>query len=359
MATRAEPAIPIVDLRRWKADAGERARLVDEVRETCHEVGFLVLTHHGIEPAFLDAMFALMERLFALPDEHKARVDKRQSRHFRGWEAVASERTNNRPDIREQVDLWSEHRARPADIEPSYLRLLGPNQWFAEEVLPGYRAHLEEWFRRCEALAGEMMTILSLGLGLDAQHLNDLFRGECMSLTKLIHYPPTPPGGAGVNAHHDAGFLTLLAPGATPGLEIEDAAGVWVPVPAVPGSFVMNLGEMLQGLTGNYFVATPHRVVTRETRYSAGYFHGPSLDTALRPLPLDPAYTAAVDASPRHRDAGFMGRKEENEAGVGDMQSTHRPAVYGEQLWNYFARSYPAIMSAHYPEPGVDGERPR
>ncbi len=45
-----------------------------------------------------------------------------------------------------------------------------------------------------------------------------------------------------------------------------------------------------------------------------------------------------------------MARKEETEAGVGDMQSRYRATVYGEQLWNYFARSYPGIMAAHYPD---------
>ena len=40
--------------------------------------------------------------------------------------------------------------------------------------------------------------------------------------------------------------------------------------------------------------------------------------------------------------------KEETEAGVGDMASHHKPAVYGEQLWNYFSRSYPDNVSKHY-----------
>ena len=49
----------------------------------------------------------------------------------------------------------------------------------------------------------------------------------------------------------------------------------------------MNLGEILQAMTGNYFVATTHRVITDAERYSSGYFHGPDLRTPLDPLPLD------------------------------------------------------------------------
>ena len=154
----------------------------------------------------------------------------------------------------------------------------------------------------------DCLAILSTGLGLPADHLSDYFGDEPMSLTKLISYPPTPAGQAGVNAHHDTGFLTVLAAGTTPGLQVENTNGAWIDVPLVPDSFVINLGEMLQAITGNYFVATPHRVITSEPRLSAGYFHGPSLDTRLDPLPLDGRFADAVAASPRHRSAGFMAR---------------------------------------------------
>ena len=40
-------------------------------------------------------------------------------------------------------------------------------------------------------------------------------------------------------------------------------------------------------MTGNYFVATTHRVVASEERYSSAYFHGPGLTTPLAALPLD------------------------------------------------------------------------
>lgn len=336
--------IPVVDLAAIDSDAS----LVDDVREICHQVGFFVVVDHGVDPALVDETFAMMRRFFALAERDKQLIDKRASRHFRGWEPVGAESTNNRPDIREQIDLWSEWPARAVDVEPPYLRLLGPNQWLPDEVLPGHRELIERWFRELGALADRLLAVLSAGLGLGSDHLSNWFGDETMSLTKLISYPPTPAGHAGVNAHHDTGFLTVLAAGETPGLQVENTAGEWIDVPVVPESFVINLGEMLQAITGNYFVATPHRVITNEPRLSAGYFHGPSLDTRLDKLPLDPRFAAEVAASPRHRDAGFMAARDETDAGVGDMQSRHRPVTYGEQLWNYFLRSYPANVARHY-----------
>ena len=54
-------------------------------------------------------------------------------------------------------------------------------------------------------------------------------------------------------------------------------------------------------------------------------------------------------ACDRHVGAGSVAQRAETEAGVADMASDHRPDTYGEQLWNYFARSYPELMERHYP----------
>ncbi len=342
--------IPVVDLSPMGGSADERVVLAAELRDICHHVGFFLAVNHGIEPSFIDDIFRQMRQLFALPLDDKQRIDKRLSPHFRGWEAVGAESTNNRPDMREQVDLWSEWPRRElAETDPAYLHLYGPNQWLPEDVLAGQRPLLGEWFERMGSLADQILGLLSLGLGFGDDHLVEYFGDQPMSLTKLISYPETPPGHAGVNAHHDAGFLTVLAPGETPGLQVQNPVGDWIDVPIVAGSLVINLGEMLQGISGQYFVATPHRVITAEPRLSAAYFHGPSLDAELDPWPLDQRFVDAVAASPRHAQAGFMAARAETEAGVGDMQSRHRPSTYGEQLWNYFARSYPDNMARHYP----------
>jgi hypothetical protein len=112
---------------------------------------------------------------------------------------------------------------------------------------------------------------------------------------------------------------------------------------------VVNLGEMLQSRTGNYLVATRHRVVAATHRYSAAYFHGPDLRASLAPLELDRGFVDAVAASPRHRDAGFMTRRAELLAGAPGVSGA-APPVYGEQLWNYYVRSYPAMVREHHPD---------
>ncbi len=344
MATR----IPTIDLGRLRGTATEQQALADELTAVYHDIGFAVLVNHGLPAGYLDRVFAMMADFFALSDDEKLLIDKRESRHFRGWEAVGTEFTNNRPDIREQIDIWSELPALADDVEPEYLRLLGPNQWMPNDVLGGQRELTLDWFQRLGTLADDVLRLFAMGLGLEPDHFGAAFGDDSMSLTKFINYPPTPKGAAGVNAHHDTGFVTLLAAGSTPGLQVLDPTGDWIDVPTVPDSFVLNIGEMLQAMTGNYLVATGHRVITSAPRMSAAYFHGPSLGTTLAPMDLDQRFVDSVAASERHRSAGYMATKEQTDAGVGDMASDVHTDTYGAQLWNYFSRSYPDMMRRHY-----------
>ena len=340
-------SIPVVDLSGINS-AADRDALAERLCTVCHEVGFAIVDHHGLDASVIDDVFDLMKRFFALDDGAKALIDKGRSPQFRGWETVGSEFTNNRVDVREQIDLWSEWPMAESTTDRPVSRLLGPNQWMPDDILPGHRDVTMRWMSELGRLADRILELLAIGLGLDSAFFSTLFGDQPMSLTKMIHYPPTPDGGAGVNAHHDTGFLTLLAPGPTAGLQVLDPRGEWVAVPSIPGTLVMNLGEMLQAMTGNYFVATPHRVVTTADRMSAAYFHGPSLDTELRPIPMNQRFLDAVSASERHRTAGFMASAEQTAAGIGDMASATRANTYGEQLWNYFSRSYPDNMARHH-----------
>jgi isopenicillin N synthase-like dioxygenase len=341
--------IPIVSLRDWTAPGADRTAFADQLRSICHEIGFFQLVDHDVDPRFLDEYFASMRRFFELPEAVKGRIDKVRSPWFRGWERVGAELTDHRVDHREQVDIWTELDPQPRATRPLYLRLEGPNQWLDEATLPGFRSVIERFQDEMAAIADQLLAAMCVGLGLAPDHLESLFGGRRMSLVKLIHYPPTPIGEAGVNAHHDTGFVTLLWQHGVGGLQVLNQRGDWIDVPAVDGAVVVNLGEMLQGMTGNYFVATTHRVVTAGERYSSGYFHGPALATPLRPLPLERRFADAVATSERHRTAGFMARRSELLAGVRGTASTSAD-TYGQQLWNYFSRSYPELVQRHHPD---------
>ena len=349
MSLAAFTAIPEVDLRRWHGDDADRAALAAEVREICHEIGFFQLVGHGVPDDFRARYFDLLQRFFALPEDVKAQIDKVRSPHFRGWERVGAELTDNKTDYREQLDVSTENPPYPADALPPYLRLDGPNQWLPDDVLPGFRAAVGELFdalqrRRLRADGGavgrarprarppprRVRRAPAVAHQADQLPADPTRRGRRQRPPR--HRVPDPADAA----------RRRRAAGPQPGRR-------WIDVPPRDDAFVVNLGEMLQRMTGNYFVATTHRVVATEARVSSGYFHGPDLRTPLDPLPLAAELAAAVAASPRHAGAGFMAKRSELLAGQGGTSSTSAD-VYGQQLWNYYLRSYPDNVRAHYPD---------
>ena len=376
--------IPILNISaRTSNTVADRKILGDQLAHILHHVAFVIITNHGISSDLIQKVFAQSSHFCELPLEEKQRLHKGQSRHFRGWEPVGAESTNGRSDWREQIDLWTEHKQAPSHSpsqeqgdtnenqrkEPIYHSLLGPNQWPTEEMAPGFRPILTEWYNSMQELGDSLMGLFALGLGLEEERFADLFGAseERMSLVKLIRYPATPAGSFGVHAHHDTGFLTILAAGVTPGLQVQKIStsqkndgeiaapdtrgGEWMDVPIIPDSFVVNVGEALQHMTGNYFVATPHRVRATSARLSCGYFHGPSLDTPLAMLnDLPRPIHEAVQASPYHSKAGFMTQEGTgNDDGQYEAYNPERsPETWGAQIWNYLSRSYPEIMSKHY-----------
>jgi isopenicillin N synthase-like dioxygenase len=342
-------SIPIISLAHDAGSPAERQAFAEALCTVCHEVGFLVLVDHGIDDEFLDRYFAMLKSFFALDESVKATIDKRYSPHLRGWERVGAELTDNRVDYREQLDVSTEHPAHSIDVDPRFLRLDGPNQWLPDDVLPGFRATVDEFIRRTGAIADRLMSALARGVGLADDHFQVLFGERPTSLVKLISYPATPPGEAGVNAHHDAGFLTVLVQHGVGGLQAQNPDGEWIDVEPQRGALVINLGEMLQSMTGNYFVATTHRVIATQPRFSSAYFHGPDLRTSLAPVTLDQRFVDAVAASPRHASAGFMAKRDELLSGQGGTAS-EGASTFGQQLWNYYCRSYPDNIRAHHPD---------
>ena len=156
--------IPVVSMANWRAGGAQRRDFAADVVEACHQTGFLLLVDHGVSEDLIKRYFNALQMFFALPTQTKALMAKSKSRHFRGWEAIGAELTNNQVDYREQIDLSAEHSPRPADVAPAYLRLDGPNQWLPEEVLPGFREVVTEYFDTMVALANELMGVIAVGL---------------------------------------------------------------------------------------------------------------------------------------------------------------------------------------------------
>ena len=134
--------------------------------------------------------------------------------------------------------------------------------------------------------------------------------------------------GAGV--HTDYGNLTLLATDDVGGLEVRTRAGELDRGAALPGAFVVNIGDCLMRWTNDVYVSTPHRVVNRSgrERYSIAFFFDPNpRPRSLRSPLASPRASAPASADPRRRLSQVPPRREQARRDVERAASARRAAT--------------------------------
>ena len=297
--------IPLLDLRRFGAGDAQSAAFLTELRAAAHDVGFFYITGHGMDVQLQRDLMESAQRFFSLPDRDKLAIEMVHSPHFRGYNRVAAELTRGRPDWREQLDFGAERPALARGSSPAWARLQGPNQWPA--ALPELQGIVARWQSAAMEVLVRMLRALALTLGQPAEAFEPLYSGDPHYTTKLIRYPSLAQArddegngardggiGQGVGAHKDSELITLLLQDDNAGLQVETSQG-WVDVLPRAGTFVVNIGELLELASDGYLRATLHRVVTPTvgvSRTSAAFFLGARLDAIVPLLPLPSALAA-------------------------------------------------------------------
>ncbi len=125
----------------------------------------------------------------------------------------------------------------------------------------------------------------------------DHYLTDSLSTLRLLHYPPAPPSRQQeliCTPHTDSGILTLLHQDPTGGLEVRNSEGEWIPAPYVPGSMVVNIGDLMAKVSGGRWVATFHRVRSAKRegemikgRYSVPFFFEPGLNCVVKSVEGD------------------------------------------------------------------------
>ena len=262
------------------------------MRHAVRDVGFFYLTGHGIPQRLIDNVLQVSRRFFALPEADKLKIEMVNSPHFRGYNRVGQERTQGQRDWREQVDIGSEAPALPRNKGlPGWSRLQGPNQW--PSALPELKPLLLEWQDELTRLSTRLLQAFAIVLEQGEDVFESIYSGTPNHLIKIIRYPGRDATGSeqGVGAHKDSGFLTLLLQERQKGLEVEGGDGRWIEAEPRAGTFVVNVGELLEMATDGYLKATVHRVVTPPAgadRLSVAFFLGAPFDAEIPVLDLAP-----------------------------------------------------------------------
>jgi isopenicillin N synthase-like dioxygenase len=327
-------SLPILDLSRLDAGADAAAEFRAELRQVTHDVGFFYLVGHGVDQDMIDELLSVSRRFFELSAEQKLAIENVHSPQFRGYTRVGGERTHGDVDWREQIDIGVERPAvdRAAGV-PDYWRLEGPNLW--PDALPELEDVAIRWNDRLSAVALRLMRAWALSLGAPENVFDVAFASKPFNLTKIVRYPgeSDPEPKQGVGAHRDGGVLTLLLiePGKD-GLQVEHD-GDWIDAPAMPGAFVVNIGEMLELATDGYLKATLHRVISPRIgsdRISIPFFYNPALDTVIPRLELDSELAA--------------------EARGLSVDPNNSPILetYGDNALRYRLRAHPNVAEIHH-----------
>ena len=320
--------LPVIDVGPLVAgdDDPAVARALDAA---ARDLGFFYVVGHGVDPAELERLERSGRALFALPEAAKERIAMRQAgRAWRGWFPLGGELTSGRPDGKEGCYFGAELGPDDPRVRRG-LPLHGANLFPAE--LPELRTAVLDHLDSLTAVGQAVLRGMALGLGLPAGWFTEHLTADPLLLFRIFRYPPQPEpvDGWGVAEHTDYGLLTLLLQDEAGGLEVRTPDG-WVPAPPEPGSFVCNLGDMLERLTGGRYRSTPHRVrnTSGTDRISFPFFLDPGWDTEVVPLPLDITGPAGP-APPRWDDA--------------DVTALPPGTTYGEYLMAKVGKVFPDL----------------
>jgi isopenicillin N synthase-like dioxygenase len=291
--TSAPTQIPVIDISPLAdGSAAGRAEVARQLRETFSRIGFLIITGHGVPQPLIDRTFAEARRFHALPMAAKQKV--LMNAHNNGY--MASGRYNVRtsrvseaeakPDLNEAFFIKRE-RSLHDPLARAGRRFAGPNEW--PQDLPGFKQNLLEYTEAVDAMARRLLPALAESLELPPGYFDTAFAESQFSF-RLSHYPAVQgreAGQYGIAPHTDANFLTFLAQSDVAGLQARVGEDQWLDVPYVPGSFVVNSGDMLHRWTNGHYQSTPHRALPPigQPRYAIPYFLGPHLDTLIECLP--------------------------------------------------------------------------
>lgn len=281
--------LPIIDISGLRA--GDRAaaqRVGQEIERACREVGFFYIVGHGIAQTVIDRALENALAFFRQPAEEKRKVAANKT--HRGFHALGDALMYgaSKPDYKEFFQIGLDLGADDPDVQAGQ-PLRGANLWPATPE--AFRPAMEAYFQAVGQCGADLLRGVALSLGL----AEDFFQAKYakpLQRTQAVYYPPQDPAAGddqfGVAPHTDFGCITLLYQDGTGGLEVQNLAGEWVQAPPIAGSFVINVGDLLERWSNDRFKSDSHRVVNRsgKERISIATFYDPTYGAVIDPRDL-------------------------------------------------------------------------
>jgi isopenicillin N synthase-like dioxygenase len=285
--------IPVIDFGPlFAGEPGALSRTANAARHACENVGFFYALNHGVCETLIERAFAASRRFHALPLATKLKL--RLNANNIGYlpidasvQGASTVHKATRPNRNESFfishDRGPDH---PEFIAGTPLR--GRNQW--PNGVPGLRPDMMAYFAALGAMCDRMLPAFAVALDMPPDFFAPFFAGEGHANLRFLHYPPQDAGEDnlfGQAPHTDNSFMTALARTDVPGLAVRLPSGEWFAPPVIPGTFLINLGNIMRRWSNARFLSTPHGVLNDSgtERYSIAYFHSPNPDSVVECLP--------------------------------------------------------------------------
>jgi isopenicillin N synthase-like dioxygenase len=284
--------LPVIDLAPLSGgDSAATMQVAEAIRLACSRVGFFYIKNHGIPQELIARAYSGAKRFFDLSDDEKQRYHISKSTAHRGfiplyeegfYETIGSPTANK--DHKEAFQIGVDLSTNHPDFVPG-MPLLGPNLW---PESPGLKEDLGAYFDALIGLSRKLFQAFALALFLPQNYFDaSIIRPP--SVLRLAHYIenefPMDEANWGISAHTDYEVFTVLHTD-SPGLQALNASNEWVDVPPADGTFIVNIGDMLELLSNGAFVATSHRVLNMgKERFSFPMFCTLDYETVVAPLP--------------------------------------------------------------------------
>ncbi len=284
--------IPVIDYGpSFAGEPGALAVVAEAVRAACENVGFFYALNHGVSADVIDRAFAASRRFHALPLDRKLAL--RLNENNIGYlpmdasvQGASMVHKATRPNRNESFFISHDRAADHPDVRAAK-PLRGCNQWPGDR---GLRADMTAYFDALYAMCQRMLPAFAVALGMSSDFFSPYFADEAHATLRFLHYPPQDADEDnlfGQAPHTDNSFMTALARTDVPGLAVRLPSGEWFPPPVIPGTFLINLGNIMRRWSNDRFLSTPHGVLndSGQDRYSIAYFHSPNPNSVLEPLP--------------------------------------------------------------------------
>jgi isopenicillin N synthase-like dioxygenase len=302
-------SIPVIDFApAFGGEAGGLETVARHVRQASEHVGFFYLAGHGVPAAVVEAAFEASREFHAMPPEEKRRLAINENNigylaPNQSMQRASTVHKATRPNYNESFFISHDRGPDHPDVRVR-APLRGRNQWPAGHE--GMRAAMLAYFKTLESVGERMLPVLARALDLPAAFFGPFFADEAHVNLRFLHYPPQEsddPEQFGQGPHTDNSFITILARTAVPGLAVRLPSGEWLAPPLIPGTFLVNLGNVMKRWSNDRFLSTPHGVLndSGRDRYSIAFFYSPNVSSVIECLPS----CTGADNPPRYAPAVY------------------------------------------------------